>query len=39
MGQTWFRQGEIAKEATRELTDVISKQKVNANDEVYALAA
>ncbi len=39
MGQTWFRQGEITKEATRELTDVISKNNINANDEVYALAA
>ena len=38
-GDAWFRQGEITKEATRELTDVISKTNINANDEVYALAA
>ena len=31
MGLTRFRQREIAETATRELTDVISKNPVNAN--------
>jgi len=39
MGLTWFRQGEIAEQAARESTDVISENKVIANDEYYALAA
>lgn len=39
MGVTWFRQREIVNRATRELTDVISKIKVNANDNTFALAA
>jgi len=39
MGVTRFRQGEIVETATREMTDVISIKKVNANDSVYALAA
>ena len=39
MGQTWFRHGEIAKEATRELTDVISKKSINANENAFDFAA
>ena len=31
VGVTWFRHGEIANKATRELTDVISIKTLNAN--------
>ncbi len=39
MGLTWFRQREIVETATRELTDVISKQKVIANDDSFDVSA
>ena len=39
VGRTWFRQREIVETATRESTDVISENQVNANDSEYALAA
>lgn len=38
-GMTRFRQREIVKEASGELTDLIGKIKLIANDEVYAVAA
>ncbi len=39
MGVTWFRQGEIVETATRELTDVISKKLINANENAFDFAA
>ena len=39
MGLTWFRQGEIAETATGESTDLISEKPIDANDDLFALAA
>lgn len=39
MGMSRFRHGEIAEQAARELTDVISKKLVSANDDTFAIAA